>query len=77
MGAAEMRIEKRAKAAEKAWRADVVESGCFCVISKREVCPRGQEDDPRWCGGARRRCGCRRHSGVGCRGGSTQVRDRR
>ncbi|CAL5394981.1 unnamed protein product [Camellia sinensis] len=31
MGAAEMRIEERAKAAEKAWRADVVESGCVFV----------------------------------------------
>ena len=28
IGAAEMRIEERAKAAEKAWRADLVESGC-------------------------------------------------
>ncbi|CAL5328740.1 unnamed protein product [Camellia sinensis] len=31
MRAAEMRIEERAKAAEKAWRADVVESGCVFV----------------------------------------------
>lgn len=28
IGAAEMRIEERAKAAEKAWRADLVESVC-------------------------------------------------